>query len=83
MCPDCTGDLTVSITISVYSNVTFTIGEVIGTIGVSKTGEPVNVGGQRKLETADPGTLQFPPGHICQEEQKPWTYGAPFQLDES
>lgn len=87
MCPDCTGDLTVSITISMYSNVNFTIGEVNGTIGVSKTGEPMNVGGQRKLETADPGTLQFPPGHIClkhdQEEQKPWTYGAPFQLDES
>ena len=60
---------------------------MIGTIVVSKTGEPMNVGGKRKLETTDPGTLQFPPGHIClehdQEEQKPWTYSAPFQLDES
>ena len=87
MCPDCTGDLSVSITISVYSHEDFTIGNVIGTIGASKIGEPLNVGGERRLETADPGTLDFPLGHPClehdQNEQKPWTYGAPFKLDES
>lgn len=86
-CPECTGDLSVSITLSVYSFKSFTVGNVIGTIGVSKIGEPLNVGGERKLETADSGTLQFPSGHPCsdveQDKNKPWTYGAPFKLDES
>ena len=87
-CSECTGDLSVSITLSAFSFKSFTVGNVIGTIGVSKIGEPLNVGGERKLETADPGILSFPSGHPCSGLKqrigsKPWTYGAPFKLDES
>ena len=86
-CPKCTGELSVSISISRYGEDRFTFGEVTGTIGVAKMGEPLVVGGQRKMESADPGTLNFPadhPFHDCnQSSQKPWTYGAPFMVDKA
>ena len=86
-CPDCTGDLAVSITLYLYSEETFTIGSILGTIGVTKSGEPLNAGGDRHLETTKPAII-FPPDHPCKESEvddqtDPWTNYAPFTIDES
>ena len=45
-----TNKLAVSISVSRFSVDLFTVGNVVGTIGVSKAREPLNVGGDRKLE---------------------------------
>jgi len=80
-----TGDLSVSITLDVFSAHTSTIGRVYGTIGAAMANEPLNVGGERKMEPVDPGSLNFPTDHPCygvdEDSQKPWTYGAPFKID--
>ena len=79
-----TGDLSVSITLDMYKVDVFTIGRVFGTIGVAMVGEPLTVGGERKMEPADPVTFNFPFGHPCYHvnvTQEPWTYGAPFKVD--
>ena len=86
-CPDCTGDLAVSITLYLYSEETFTIGSILGTIGVAKSGEPLNAGGDRHLESTKPAII-FPPDHPCKESEgndqtDPWTNYAPFTIDES
>ncbi|CAI7997915.1 hypothetical protein GBAR_LOCUS2273 [Geodia barretti] len=41
--------LSVSISPNYFSGDVFTIGNVVGTIGIAEEGEPVNVGGDRKL----------------------------------
>ena len=83
--PGATGDLSVSITLDGCSAHVSTIGRVYGTIGVSMANEPLNVGGERKMESVDVGSLKFSPGHPCytvnQEFQKPWTRGVPFKVD--
>jgi len=80
-----TGDLSVSITLDIYNVDGFTMGKVYGTIGAAMADEPLNVGGERKMEPVDPGSLNFPTGHPCygvnETTQKPWTYGAPFKID--
>ena len=85
-CTDCTGDLSIAISYNYFSQEAFTIGEVIGTIGLAKSGEPLNDGGDRKLQTTHPD-LKFPPEHMCynekKEEEKPWTLLAPFVIDKS
>ena len=86
-CQDCTGDLAVSITLYLYSEETFTIGSILGTIGVAKSGEPLNAGGDRHLESTKPAII-FPPDHPCKESEgnhqtDPWTNYAPFTIDES
>ena len=86
-CPDCTGDLAVSITLYLYSEETFTIGSILGTIGVAKSGEPLNAGGDRHLESTNPAII-FPQDHPCKESEgnhqtDPWTNYAPFTIDES
>ena len=77
-CEECTGDLAVSISLSYYSGDVFTIGNVIGTIGVAKKGEPLNAGGDRKLETTNPQIQICPDGG----EAKNVTNVAPFIFDE-
>ena len=86
-CEDCTGDLAVSITVYLYSDETFTIGSILGTIGVAKSGEPLNAGGDRHLESTKPHII-FPPDHPCKGSEAnyqtdPWTNYAPFTVDES
>ena len=80
-----TGDLSVSITLDVYKVDVFVMGRVYGTIGPAMANEPLNVGGDRRMEPVDPGLINFPSGHPCygvdQDSQKPWTYGAPFKVD--
>ena len=44
-----TKELSVSISLSYSSGDVFTIGNMVGTIGIAEEGEPVNVGGDRKL----------------------------------
>ena len=39
-CIDCTGDLSIAVSYNYFSQEAFTIGEVIGTIGLAKSGEP-------------------------------------------
>ena len=46
-----TTKLAVSLSLSYFSGDIFTIGDVIGTIGIAKEREPLNVGGDRKLES--------------------------------
>ena len=46
-----TTELAVSVSLSFFSGEVFTIGNIVGTIGVAKDGEPLNVGGDRKLES--------------------------------
>lgn len=80
-CEDCTGDLAVSISLSYFSGDVFTIGNVIGTIGIAKNGEPLNAGGDRKLQTT------YPKLHInCSKKEEnasdPVTNVAPFKYDE-
>ena len=93
-CSDCTGDLSIAMSYNFFSQKAFTIGEVIGTIGVAKSGEPLNDGGDRKLETTNPD-LAFPPEHQCNirtkkpehqcynKTDKPWTHMAPFIIDKT
>ena len=63
------------------------MGRVYGTIGVAMVGEPLNVGGERKMEPDNPGSIimNFTTGNPCyginQESQKPWIYSAPFKVD--
>ena len=85
-CSDCTGDLAVAISYNFYGQEAFTIGEITGTIGPAKDGEPLNFGGDRKLDTTHPH-LVFPSDHICtkwpptDENFMPWTNMAPFMVD--
>ena len=83
--PGATGDLSVSITLDGCSAHVSTIGRMYGTIGVSMANEPLNVGGERKMEPVDVGSLKFSSDHPCytvnQEFQKPWMYSAPFKVD--
>lgn len=86
-CQNCTGDLAVSITLDLYSEEIFTIGSILGTIGVAKSGEPLNAGGDRHLESTKPA-ITFPPDHPCKESEgnhqtDPWTNYAPFTIDKS
>ena len=87
-CKECTGDLAVSISLHYYSGGAFTVGDIVGTIGVAKKGEPLNVGGDRKLETTNP-TLTFEDNHICSRpgveisDNEQWTGVAPFTIDKS
>ena len=85
-CTDCTGDLSIAVSYNYFNQEAFTIGEVIGTIGLAKSGEPLNDGGDRKLETTHPD-LKFPPEHRCynitKTELTPWTLMAPFVIDKS
>ena len=80
-----TGDLSVSINLDVYKVDVFVVGRVYGTIGAAMANEPTNVGGERRMEQIDPGSLNFPIGHPChnadQDSQKPWTYGTSFKVD--
>ena len=46
-----TTKLAVSVSLSFFSGDVFTVGNVVGTIGVAKDGEPLNVGGDRNLES--------------------------------
>ncbi|XP_065908873.1 uncharacterized protein [Dysidea avara] len=79
-----TGDLSVSITIDVCKVDVF-VGRVLGTIGVAMANEPLNVGGERKMDYKDVGPFNFPEGHPChgfdEDNEKPWSYGAPFKVD--
>ena len=81
------GDLSVSINLDTYSADIFTMGRVYGTIGIAMVGEPLNVGGERKMEPDNPGSLilNFTSGTTCyginQDVQKPWVYSAPFKVD--
>jgi peroxiredoxin len=83
-CTDCTGDLSIAMSYNYFSQEAFTIGEVIGTIGLAKPLDPLNDGGDRNLETTDPD-LTFPPEHQCWNEskdrEKTWTLRAPFIID--
>ena len=85
-CATCTGDLAISLSLSYYSERAFTIGDIIGTIGIAKHGEPLNVGGARKLETTKP-RLDFEGDHMCTRdgveiaENEQWTNVAPFMVD--
>ena len=78
-------ELQVSITLDSYNCDVFTIGRVYGTIGITNSNEPLCVGGERKMEPVDPGLFNFDDGNPCkdypQEDQKPWTYSAPFKVD--
>ena len=79
-------ELQVSITLDSYSCDVFTIGRVYGTIGITNSKEALCVGGERKMELVDVnGNFNFGEDHPCnnfkQENQKPWTYGAPFKFD--
>ena len=80
------GDLFIAISYNYYSQKTFTVGDIIGTIGVGKDGEPLNAGGNRKLETTNP-KITFTQGHKCAnfplEEPHSWTHIAPFIVDKS
>ena len=80
-----TGDLSVSITIDMYKVEVFLVGRVVGTIGVAMVNEPLNVGGERKMDYEDPGLFNFQEGHPCyafdEDYHKPWSYGAPFKVD--
>ena len=77
--------LHVSITLDSYNCDVFTIGRVYGTIGITNSNEPLCVGGERKMVPVDPGLFSFDENHPCsgypQNDQKPWTYGAPFKFD--
>ena len=77
--------LHVSITLDSYNCDAFTIGRVYGTIGKTSSYEPLCVGGERKMMPVDPGLFSFDENHPCsgypQNDQKPWTYGAPFNFD--
>ena len=64
LCDECTGDLSVSIGLTYYSHEVFTVGNIVGTIGVAKKGESLNVGKERKLESTE-AHLTFPKDHIC------------------
>ena len=74
-----------SITLDSYNCDVFTIGRVYGTIGITNSNEPLCVGGERKMVPVDPILLSFDENHPCsgfpQNDQKPWTYGAPFKFD--
>ena len=78
-------ELQVSITLDSYSCDVFTIGRVYGTIGITNSKEALCVGGERKMESVDPGLFNFSEDHPCsnysQENQKPWTYGTPFKFN--
>ena len=78
-------ELQVSISLHSYSCDVFTIGQVYGTIGITSSKEPLCVGGERKMVPVNPGLFMFDEDHPCsnypQDNQKPWTYGAPFKLD--
>jgi len=80
-----TGDLSVSITIDVYKVDVFVVGRVLGTIGAAMANEPLNVGGERRMDYEDVGSFNFPEGHPCygfdEDSQKPWSYGSPFKVD--
>ena len=79
-----TGDLSVSINLDVYKVDVFVMGRVYGTIGPAMANEPLNVGGERRMDPVDPGSVNFPSGHPCDgvdESVKPLTYGAPFKVD--
>ena len=70
-------ELSVSISLSYYSADVFTIGEMVGTIGIAEEGEPLNVGGERKLESTGQ------PLKVCPHED-PVNNGvnvAPFAFD--
>ena len=64
----------------------FTLGNVVGTIGVYNDGETLNFGGDRLMtsEGLDPPELTFNQGDSCYglniSEQAPWTLNAPFKL---
>ena len=70
-----TGDLSVSITMDVYRVDVFVVGRVLGTIGAAIANEPLNVGGERKVDYEDPGVFNFPESHPCymfgENKQKP------------
>ena len=80
-----TGDLSVSINLQAYKVSVFLMGQVHGTIGVAMVNEPLNVGGERKMDPIDPGSMNFPSDHPCygvnETDEKPWTYGVPFKVD--
>ena len=84
-CQGTTGDLSVSIAIDMYKVEVFLVGRVLGTIGVVMVNEPLNVGGERKMDYEDPGLFNFQEGHPCygfdEDYHKPWSYGAPFKVD--
>ena len=85
-CKKSSDELHVSITLDSYSCDVFTIGRVYGTIGITDSKEPLCVGGERKMEPVDfQGSFNFKEDHPCsgypQNNEKPWTYGAPFKLD--
>lgn len=86
LCNDCTGDLSVSITINYYSQEMFTLGNIVGTIGAAKKGEALNVGGDRKLESTK-SSLTFAEDHICSrhgvDTPNQLTGVAPFTFDKS
>ena len=63
--PDTTGDLSVSFTLDACSAHVPTIGRVYGTIVVSVADEPLNVGGERKMELVNVGSLKFSSDHPC------------------
>ena len=80
-----TGDLSVSINLDVYKADIFLLGRVYGTIGVAMADEPLNVGGERRMDSVDPGLMNFPSDHPCygfdESAEKPWSYGAPFKIN--
>ena len=87
-CSDCTGDLSVAISYHFYNQKEFTVGEIIGTIGAAKAGEPLNLGGDRKLiSTHQQNILTFPPEHICTKynssSDDTFTNVAPFIVDKA
>ena len=80
-----TGDLSVSINLDAYRIDVFLMGRVYGTIGVAMADEPLNVGGERKMDPVDIGLMNFASGHPCygfnETVEKPWSYGAPFKIN--
>ena len=77
-----TNKLSVSISVSHYSMNTFTLGNVVGSIGVSKDGEPLNVGGDRKLLSTDRPLEVCPGGEpdVDAVGVVPFTYDADRKL---
>ena len=73
-----------------YVNKNFTLGYVVGTVGVYKEGEPLNYGGERLLAPIEqpkaPSGLVFDKNDSCYDKDpnlfNPWMYKAPFIVND-
>ena len=84
-CSVCTGELSVAIFLHSYSQTTYGTGNITGTIGVAKRGEPLQFGGNRKLVDTN-ANIDLPKGSTYAKykiDGSSWVHTAPFIIDKT